>query len=80
MVALYPREKCAPFKPAEAERPGQASQRRVVLTTSPGESLVWSNTVRFVIDVGVERRKVGAAPPQQAVGESRAPVAGGRAL
>ncbi|XP_040847874.1 putative pre-mRNA-splicing factor ATP-dependent RNA helicase DHX32 [Ochotona curzoniae] len=58
VVALYPREKCAPFKPAEAERPGQASQRRVVLTTSPGESLVWSNTVRFVIDVGVERRKV----------------------
>uniref|UniRef100_G3UC53 DEAH-box helicase 32 (putative) n=1 Tax=Loxodonta africana TaxID=9785 RepID=G3UC53_LOXAF len=32
--------------------------RRVVLTTSSGESLICSNTVRFVIDVGVERRKV----------------------
>uniref|UniRef100_U3KNJ7 Putative pre-mRNA-splicing factor ATP-dependent RNA helicase DHX32 n=1 Tax=Oryctolagus cuniculus TaxID=9986 RepID=U3KNJ7_RABIT len=59
VVPLYPKEKCTLFKPAdEVERSCQASQRRVVLTTSSGESLIWSNTVRFVIDVGVERRKV----------------------
>ncbi|XP_006879929.1 PREDICTED: putative pre-mRNA-splicing factor ATP-dependent RNA helicase DHX32 [Elephantulus edwardii] len=59
VVPLYPKEKCSPFKPTEeAERQGQAYQRRVVLTTSCGESMICSNSVRFVIDVGVERRKV----------------------
>ncbi|XP_029788630.1 putative pre-mRNA-splicing factor ATP-dependent RNA helicase DHX32 [Suricata suricatta] len=59
VVPLYPEEKCALFKPnEEAEKRCQVYQRRVVLTASSGESLIWSNTIRFVIDVGVERRKV----------------------
>ncbi|KAK2497071.1 hypothetical protein MC885_001854 [Smutsia gigantea] len=59
VVPLYPKEKCALFKPSdETEKRCQVYQRRVVLTTSSGESLIWSNTVKFVIDVGVERRKV----------------------
>ncbi|XP_066096023.1 putative pre-mRNA-splicing factor ATP-dependent RNA helicase DHX32 [Saccopteryx bilineata] len=59
VVPLYPKEKCAPFKPNdESERRGHGCQRRVVLTASSGECLIWSDTVKFVIDVGVERRKV----------------------
>ncbi|XP_006107658.1 putative pre-mRNA-splicing factor ATP-dependent RNA helicase DHX32 [Myotis lucifugus] len=59
VVPLYPREKCALFKPNdETERSCPAPQRRVVLTASPGEALIGSSSVRFVIDVGVERRKV----------------------
>ncbi|KAM4851724.1 putative pre-mRNA-splicing factor ATP-dependent RNA helicase DHX32 isoform 1-T2 [Thomomys bottae] len=59
IVPLYPKEKCAAFKPVdETEKTCQVYQRRVVLTTSSGESLIWNNTVRFVIDVGVERRQV----------------------
>ncbi|XP_015445659.1 putative pre-mRNA-splicing factor ATP-dependent RNA helicase DHX32 [Pteropus alecto] len=59
VVPLYPKEKCALFKPnEETEKRSHVYQRRVVLTASSGESLIWSNTVRFVIDVGVERRKV----------------------
>ncbi|XP_039093848.1 putative pre-mRNA-splicing factor ATP-dependent RNA helicase DHX32 isoform X1 [Hyaena hyaena] len=59
VVPLYPEEKCALFKPnEEAEKRCQVYQRRVVLTASSGESLIWSNTVKFVIDVGMERRKV----------------------
>lgn len=56
---MYPKEKCALFKPNdETEKRCQVYQRKVVLTASSGESLIWSNTVKFVIDVGVERRKV----------------------
>ncbi|XP_037015039.2 putative pre-mRNA-splicing factor ATP-dependent RNA helicase DHX32 [Artibeus jamaicensis] len=59
VVPLYPREKCALFKPHdETEARGQVRQRRVVLTASPGESLICGGTVQFVIDVGVESRKV----------------------
>jgi pre-mRNA-splicing factor ATP-dependent RNA helicase DHX32 len=59
IVPLYPKEKCTLFKPVdETEKRSQVYQRRVMLTTSSGESLIWNNTVRFVIDVGVERRKV----------------------
>ncbi|KAM9197673.1 putative pre-mRNA-splicing factor ATP-dependent RNA helicase DHX32 isoform 1-T2 [Dugong dugon] len=59
VVPLYPKEKCALFKPnEETEKRCGVYQRRVVLTMSSGESLICSNTVRFVIDVGVERRKV----------------------
>lgn len=59
---MYPREKCALFKPNdETERSCPAPQRRVVLTASPGEALIGSSSVRFVIDVGVERRKVTLA-------------------
>ncbi|XP_057362439.1 putative pre-mRNA-splicing factor ATP-dependent RNA helicase DHX32 isoform X2 [Manis pentadactyla] len=59
VVPLYPKEKCALFRPSdETEKRCQVYQRRVVLTASSAESLIWSNTVKFVIDVGVERRKV----------------------
>ncbi|XP_037660980.1 putative pre-mRNA-splicing factor ATP-dependent RNA helicase DHX32 isoform X2 [Choloepus didactylus] len=59
VVPLYPKEKSTLFKPNdETEKRCQVYQRRVVLTTSSGESLIWSNTIKFVIDVGVERRKV----------------------
>ncbi|XP_016065984.1 PREDICTED: putative pre-mRNA-splicing factor ATP-dependent RNA helicase DHX32 [Miniopterus natalensis] len=58
VVPLYPREKCALFKPNDETDRCQVYQRRVVLTASSGESLIWSSTVRFVIDVGMERRKV----------------------
>ena len=59
VVPLYPKEKCALFKPNdETEKRCPVYQRRVVLTASSGESLICSNTVKFVIDVGVERRKV----------------------
>lgn len=59
VVPLYPKEKCALFRPSdETEKRCQVYQRRVVLTASSAESLIWSNAVKFVIDVGVERRKV----------------------
>ncbi|XP_035125313.1 putative pre-mRNA-splicing factor ATP-dependent RNA helicase DHX32 isoform X2 [Callithrix jacchus] len=59
VVPLYPKEKGTLFKPIdETEKRYQVSQRRVVLTTSSGESLIWSSSIKFVIDVGVERRKV----------------------
>lgn len=59
VIPLYPKEKCNLFRPMdESEKRCQVYQRRVVLTTSCGESLIWSHTVRFVIDVGVERRQV----------------------
>ncbi|XP_001367714.1 putative pre-mRNA-splicing factor ATP-dependent RNA helicase DHX32 [Monodelphis domestica] len=59
VVPLYPKEKCLVFKPNEdPEKRSQVYQRKVVLTTSAGESLVQSSSVRFVIDLGLERRKV----------------------
>lgn len=59
VLPLYPREKCALVRPQEdAERRGPGCPRRVVLTASPGEALIGGGSVRFVIDVGVERRQV----------------------
>lgn len=59
VIPLYPKEKCNLFRPSdETEKRCQVYQRRVVLTTSSGESLIWSHTVKFVIDVGLERRQV----------------------
>ncbi|XP_044515175.1 putative pre-mRNA-splicing factor ATP-dependent RNA helicase DHX32 [Gracilinanus agilis] len=59
VVPLYPKEKCLVFKPNEdPDKRSQVYQRKVVLTTSAGESLVQSSSVRFVIDLGLERRKV----------------------
>lgn len=59
VVPLFPQEKCTLFKPSEEpDRRGPGCQRRVVLTASSGESLICGHSVRFVIDVGVERRKV----------------------
>ncbi|XP_034351120.1 putative pre-mRNA-splicing factor ATP-dependent RNA helicase DHX32 [Arvicanthis niloticus] len=59
VIPLYPKEKCSLFRPVdETEKRCRVYQRRVVLTTSCGESLIWSHTVKFVIDVGLERRQV----------------------
>ncbi|XP_051838648.1 putative pre-mRNA-splicing factor ATP-dependent RNA helicase DHX32 [Antechinus flavipes] len=59
VVPLYPKEKCLLFKPNEdVEKRSQIYQRKVVLTTSSGESLLRGGSVRFVIDAGLERRKV----------------------
>ncbi|XP_055962643.1 putative pre-mRNA-splicing factor ATP-dependent RNA helicase DHX32 [Sorex fumeus] len=59
VVPLLPQERCTLFKPGEEPGPrGPPGQRRVVLTASPGESLICGHSVRFVIDMGVERRKV----------------------
>lgn len=59
VVPLYPRESCSVFKPGEeAEKCGQAPLRRVVLTAGSGESLIWSSSIRFAVDLGLERRRV----------------------
>lgn len=59
VVPLFPGEKSPVFRPPEeSERGSRANLRRVVLTASAGETLICSHTVRFVIDVGLERRKV----------------------
>uniref|UniRef100_A0A7M4ES25 Putative pre-mRNA-splicing factor ATP-dependent RNA helicase DHX32 n=1 Tax=Crocodylus porosus TaxID=8502 RepID=A0A7M4ES25_CROPO len=58
-VTLYPRQKEVIFKENEdEEKCCKNYKRKVLLTTSFGESLVWIKTATFVIDVGVERRKV----------------------
>ncbi|XP_038599759.1 putative pre-mRNA-splicing factor ATP-dependent RNA helicase DHX32 isoform X2 [Tachyglossus aculeatus] len=58
-VPLYPREKFAMLRPNEDPEEGfQAPRRKVVLTTSSGEALIGPDAFRFVIDVGLERRKV----------------------
>nr|XP_034994427.1 putative pre-mRNA-splicing factor ATP-dependent RNA helicase DHX32 [Zootoca vivipara] len=56
-VLLYPSERERILKPNE-EGPCKNYRRRVLLTTSFGGSLVWIKTVAFVIDVGIEKRKV----------------------
>lgn len=60
VVPLYPRESRVVLKPPEdVEKRGPAAPpRRVVLTTSSGESLIWSPSFRFAIDLGLERRRV----------------------
>ncbi|XP_036590067.1 putative pre-mRNA-splicing factor ATP-dependent RNA helicase DHX32 isoform X2 [Trichosurus vulpecula] len=59
VAPLYPKERCLLFKPNEdTEKRSQVYQRKVVLTTSSGETLLRGSSVRFVIDVGLERRKV----------------------
>ncbi|XP_028915778.1 putative pre-mRNA-splicing factor ATP-dependent RNA helicase DHX32 isoform X2 [Ornithorhynchus anatinus] len=58
-VPLYPREKYKMLRPNdEPEEGSRAPRRRVVLTTSSGEALIGPDAFRFVIDVGLERRKV----------------------
>ncbi|KAG8517482.1 putative pre-mRNA-splicing factor ATP-dependent RNA helicase DHX32 [Galemys pyrenaicus] len=59
VIPLYPREKNALLRPQDdAEERWQGAPRRVVLTASSGETLICNKSVRFVIDVGVERREV----------------------
>ncbi|XP_062989336.1 putative pre-mRNA-splicing factor ATP-dependent RNA helicase DHX32 [Elgaria multicarinata webbii] len=56
-IPLYPSERERIFKPNE-EKPYKNYKRKVLLTTSFGESLVWIQTVAFVIDTGIEKKKV----------------------
>ncbi|XP_048362219.1 putative pre-mRNA-splicing factor ATP-dependent RNA helicase DHX32 isoform X2 [Sphaerodactylus townsendi] len=56
-IPLIPNEQERIFKSNE-EKPYKNYRRKVLLTTNLGESLVWSKTVSFVIDTGIQRRKV----------------------
>ncbi|XP_077206184.1 putative pre-mRNA-splicing factor ATP-dependent RNA helicase DHX32 isoform X2 [Paroedura picta] len=56
-VPLIPNEQERIIKSNE-EKPVKSYRRKVLLTTSLGEPLVSSNTVNFVIDTGIQRRKV----------------------
>nr|XP_056706053.1 putative pre-mRNA-splicing factor ATP-dependent RNA helicase DHX32 isoform X2 [Euleptes europaea] len=56
-IPLFPNEQERILKSNE-EKPCKNYRRKVLLTTSLGESLVWSKTVSFVIDIGIQRRKV----------------------
>lgn len=77
VIPLYPKEKCSLFRPVdETEKSCQAYQRRVVLTTSCGESLIWSHTVKFIIDVGLERRQVIAILGPELASHHWHPLAG----
>ncbi|XP_071986925.1 putative pre-mRNA-splicing factor ATP-dependent RNA helicase DHX32 isoform X2 [Engystomops pustulosus] len=58
-IPLYPHQSLPQYLPYEGLDYGSKDPRRkVVLTTSLGETLVWMSDIHFVIDVGVERRKV----------------------
>ncbi|XP_061857525.1 putative pre-mRNA-splicing factor ATP-dependent RNA helicase DHX32 [Colius striatus] len=58
-VPLYPTKRDPIPKPNQDKQKCCTKYRRkVLLTTSFGESLIWIKTITFVIDVGVERRKV----------------------
>ncbi|XP_042674118.1 putative pre-mRNA-splicing factor ATP-dependent RNA helicase DHX32 [Centrocercus urophasianus] len=58
-VPLYPtRNDLIPKPKQDKQKCYQKYRRKVLLTTSFGESLIQIKNVTFVIDVGVERRKV----------------------
>ncbi|KAM8806203.1 putative pre-mRNA-splicing factor ATP-dependent RNA helicase DHX32 [Eudromia elegans] len=58
-IPLYPTRKDFIPKPKQdKQKCCKKYRRKVLLTTSFGESLLWIKNVTFVIDVGIERRKV----------------------
>eukprot|EP00079_Xenopus_tropicalis_P037545 XP_017951316.1 PREDICTED: putative pre-mRNA-splicing factor ATP-dependent RNA helicase DHX32 [Xenopus tropicalis] len=58
-IALYPNQSISDYIPyEELDDNSKSPKRKVVLTTSLGESLIWMKNILFVIDVGIERRKV----------------------
>ncbi|KAM8924320.1 putative pre-mRNA-splicing factor ATP-dependent RNA helicase DHX32 [Pelodytes ibericus] len=58
-IPLNPLQAFSDFIPYEGlHHSFKNNKRKVVLTTSLGESLIWMSNIYFVIDVGVERRKV----------------------
>ena len=58
-VPLYPtKQDLMPKSNQDKQKCCKKYRRTVLLTTSFGESLIWIKNVTFVIDVGVERRKV----------------------
>lgn len=58
-IPLYPsKQELTPKLTQDKQKGCKKYRRKVLLTTSSGESLVWTKNLTFVIDVGVERRKV----------------------
>ncbi|XP_018417608.1 PREDICTED: putative pre-mRNA-splicing factor ATP-dependent RNA helicase DHX32 isoform X2 [Nanorana parkeri] len=58
-IPIYPYHSLPYYMPYNGLAHGGNDYRRIViLTSSHGESLVWISNVHFVIDVGLERRKV----------------------
>uniref|UniRef100_A0A8C3XHN8 DEAH-box helicase 32 (putative) n=1 Tax=Cyanoderma ruficeps TaxID=181631 RepID=A0A8C3XHN8_9PASS len=58
-IPLYPtKQYLTPKVTQDKQKCCQKYRRKVLLTTSSGEPLIWTKNVTFVIDVGVERRKV----------------------
>ncbi|XP_023785793.1 putative pre-mRNA-splicing factor ATP-dependent RNA helicase DHX32 isoform X2 [Cyanistes caeruleus] len=58
-IPLYPtKQDLTPKVTQDKQKCCRKYRRKVLLTTSSGESLIWTKNVTFVIDVGVERRKV----------------------
>ncbi|XP_053548491.1 putative pre-mRNA-splicing factor ATP-dependent RNA helicase DHX32 [Bombina bombina] len=58
-ITLNPHQSLLDYMPYEELEQGSKDHRRkVILTTSLGEPLIWMSNIHFVIDVGVERKKV----------------------
>ncbi|XP_050832415.1 putative pre-mRNA-splicing factor ATP-dependent RNA helicase DHX32 [Serinus canaria] len=58
-IPLYPtKQDLAPKLIQNKQKCCKKYRRKVLLTTSSGEPLIWTKNVTFVIDVGVETRKV----------------------
>ncbi|XP_032889599.1 putative pre-mRNA-splicing factor ATP-dependent RNA helicase DHX32 [Amblyraja radiata] len=57
-IPLYPEQTRSFNRPSNNLENGKRFKRRVILTTSAGDSLLCIRNVKFVIDVGMERRKV----------------------
>uniref|UniRef100_A0A803VZ08 DEAH-box helicase 32 (putative) n=1 Tax=Ficedula albicollis TaxID=59894 RepID=A0A803VZ08_FICAL len=58
-IPLYPtKQELTPRLTPDKQKCCKKDRRKVLLTTSSGEPLIWTKNVTFVIDVGVERRKV----------------------
>lgn len=57
-IPLYPEQIRSFNRPSNNLENGKRFKRRVILTTNAGDSLLCIRNVKFVIDVGMERRKV----------------------
>ncbi|XP_063262493.1 putative pre-mRNA-splicing factor ATP-dependent RNA helicase DHX32 [Prinia subflava] len=58
-IPLYPtKQELTPRPAQDKQKCCKKYRRKVLLTTSSGEPLIWTKNVTFVIDVGVETRKV----------------------
>ncbi|XP_067858457.1 putative pre-mRNA-splicing factor ATP-dependent RNA helicase DHX32 [Heptranchias perlo] len=57
-IPFYPEQSRSIDRPSDMLENSKRYKRRVVLTTSVGESLLCIENVKFVIDVGMERRNV----------------------
>lgn len=58
-IPLYPtKQDLTPKLIQNRQKCCKKYRRKVLLTTSSGEPLIWTKNVTFVIDVGLETRKV----------------------